>query len=87
VGSIGAERAFADRVFLGAMADYEDLPCDFADASLVYAALKTGVREIWTLETARIQASSSSRGSPGSRPRWRRRLETIVTREIEPHRG
>lgn len=24
------------------MADYEDLPCDFADASLVYAAAKTG---------------------------------------------
>ena len=33
------------------MTDYEDLPCDFADASLVYAAAKTGVREIWTLDS------------------------------------
>lgn len=33
------------------MADYEDLPCDFADASLVYAAVRTGVREIWTLDS------------------------------------
>jgi hypothetical protein len=33
------------------IADYKDLPCDFADASLVYAAAKTGVREIWTLDS------------------------------------
>lgn len=32
------------------MNDYADLPCDFADASLVYAAVQTGVREIWTLD-------------------------------------
>jgi predicted nucleic acid-binding protein len=32
------------------MAEYIDLPCDFADASLVYAASKTRVREIWTLD-------------------------------------
>ena len=31
--------------------DYEDLPCDFADASLLYAAAKSGVREIWTLDS------------------------------------
>jgi len=32
------------------MAEYRDLPCDFADASLVYAASQTRVREIWTLD-------------------------------------
>ena len=32
------------------MKDYHDLPCDFADASLVYAAVCTGEREIWTLD-------------------------------------
>lgn len=32
------------------MAKYGDLPCDFADASLVYAASRTRVREIWTLD-------------------------------------
>ena len=32
------------------MADYSDLPCDFADASLLYAAHVTKVREIWTLD-------------------------------------
>ena len=32
------------------MARYGDLPCDFADASLVYAGSKTGVRDIWTLD-------------------------------------
>jgi predicted nucleic acid-binding protein len=32
------------------MTEYSDLPCDFADASLVYAASKSGVREIWTLD-------------------------------------
>ncbi|MGQ0653549.1 MAG: type II toxin-antitoxin system VapC family toxin [Betaproteobacteria bacterium] len=32
------------------MTDYADLPCDFADASLIYAAAKTGVREVWTLD-------------------------------------
>jgi predicted nucleic acid-binding protein len=32
------------------MAEYGDLPCDFADASLVYAATKTRVRDIWTLD-------------------------------------
>jgi hypothetical protein len=35
----------------GYMAEYDDLPCDFADASLMYAAHKTGVREIWTLDS------------------------------------
>lgn len=34
-----------------AMADYEDLPCDFADASLLYAAWQTKVREVWTIDT------------------------------------
>ena len=29
---------------------YRDLPCDFADASLILAATSTGVREIWTLD-------------------------------------
>ncbi len=29
---------------------YRDLPCDFADASLVFAAKKTGVRDVWTLD-------------------------------------
>jgi predicted nucleic acid-binding protein len=32
------------------MVEYDDLPCDFADASLVYAASQTRVREIWTLD-------------------------------------
>lgn len=30
---------------------YADLPCDLADASLLYAASTTGVREIWTLDS------------------------------------
>ena len=29
---------------------YEGQSCDFADASLVYAAWRTGVREIWTID-------------------------------------
>ena len=33
------------------MDEYDSLPCDFADASLVYAAVRTRVREIWTLDT------------------------------------
>ena len=33
------------------MDDYADLPCDFADASLIYAAVQTGVREIWSLDS------------------------------------
>src|SRR5207248_7980880 len=32
------------------MDKYSDLPCDFADASLVYAATKTNVRDIWSLD-------------------------------------
>ena len=32
------------------MAEYGDLPCDVADASLVYGASKTRVRDIWTLD-------------------------------------
>ena len=32
------------------MNDYRDLPCDFADAALVYAAWRTGVRAIWTID-------------------------------------
>ena len=32
------------------VARYEDLPCDFADASLICAAAGSGVREIWTLD-------------------------------------
>ena len=34
----------------GWMAKYADLPCDFADASLLYAAWRTEVREIWTVD-------------------------------------
>jgi predicted nucleic acid-binding protein len=30
---------------------YADLPCDFTDASLLYAAVRSGVREIWTLDS------------------------------------
>jgi hypothetical protein len=26
-------------------------PCDFTDATLVYAAVRTGAREIWTLDS------------------------------------
>lgn len=33
------------------MADYADLPCDFADATLIYAAWRTRIREIWTLDS------------------------------------
>ena len=33
------------------MAKYDSLPCGFADASLVYAAQRSGVREIWTLDS------------------------------------
>ena len=32
------------------MDKYSDLPCDFADASLVYAATKTNVCDIWSLD-------------------------------------
>jgi predicted nucleic acid-binding protein len=32
------------------MSAYEDLPCDFADASLLYAAWRTKVREVWTVD-------------------------------------
>lgn len=32
------------------MSRYDDLPCDFAVASLLYAASVTGVRTIWTLD-------------------------------------
>jgi uncharacterized protein len=32
------------------MVRYRDLPCDFADASLLYAAWRTKVRDIWTLD-------------------------------------
>ena len=34
----------------GWMAKYADLPGDFADASLLYAAWRTEVREIWTVD-------------------------------------
>ena len=30
---------------------YDSLPCDFTDATLVYAAVRTGAREIWTLDS------------------------------------
>ena len=30
---------------------YRDLPCDFADASLLYAATRSKVRDIWTLDS------------------------------------
>lgn len=30
------------------MGRYRDLPCDFADASLLFAAWRTKVRDIWT---------------------------------------
>ena len=33
------------------MEDYADLPCDFADATLIYAAWRTRIREIWTLDS------------------------------------
>lgn len=33
------------------MSDYADLPCDFADASLLYAAWRTKVREIWSIDS------------------------------------
>ena len=33
------------------MTDYEDLPCDFADASLLYAAWRTKVRDVWTIDS------------------------------------
>ena len=33
------------------MADYADLPCDFADASLLYAAWRTKLREIWSVDS------------------------------------
>lgn len=32
------------------MDEYDSLPCDFADASLVYAAVVSGVRDIWTID-------------------------------------
>ena len=32
------------------MTAYEDLPCDFADASLLYAAWSTKVRDVWTID-------------------------------------
>lgn len=34
----------------GIMTRYADLPCDFADASLLYAAHVTKIREVWTLD-------------------------------------
>jgi len=33
------------------MDQYDSLPRDFTDASLVYAAARTGAREIWTLDS------------------------------------
>ena len=33
------------------MSDYADLPCDFADASLLYAAWRTKIREIWSIDS------------------------------------
>ena len=54
------------------MADYQDLPCDFADASLMYAAAGTGVREIWTLDTDflvyRLPDKSRFTVIPGGKP-------------------
>ena len=32
------------------MTAYRDLPCDFADASIVYAAWKSHVRDVWTID-------------------------------------
>ncbi len=32
------------------MTAYQDLPCDFADASLLYAAWRTKMREVWTVD-------------------------------------
>ena len=32
------------------MLDYADLPCDFADASLLYAAWSTKLRDVWTID-------------------------------------
>ena len=53
------------------MSDYEDLPCDFADASLLYAAWRTKVREIWTIDSDfmvyRLPDRSRFRVIPGGR--------------------
>lgn len=53
------------------MSDYEDLPCDFADASLLYAAWRTKVREIWTIDSDfmvyRLPDRSRFRVIPGER--------------------
>ena len=38
--------------FIQTYMDRDDsLPCDFTDATLVYAAVRTGAREIWTLDS------------------------------------
>lgn len=33
------------------MTNYADLPCDFADASLLYAAWSTKLRDVWTIDS------------------------------------
>jgi predicted nucleic acid-binding protein len=33
------------------MIDYGDLPCDFADASLLYAVWSTKIRDVWTIDS------------------------------------
>ncbi len=54
------------------MSRYDDLPCDFADASLLYAASVTGVRAIWTLDrdflVYRLPDRSRFVVIPGGRP-------------------
>ncbi len=47
----------------GVMDKYGDLPCDFTDASLVYAASRTGLREIWTLDRDFLIFRLPDRGS------------------------
>ena len=50
------------------MVDYEDLPCDFADASLLYAAWNTKIRDVWTIDSDftvyRLQDRSRFKVSP-----------------------
>lgn len=54
------------------IADYADLPCDFADASLLWAAAQSGVREIWTLDrdflVYRLPDKSRFTVIPGGKP-------------------
>jgi predicted nucleic acid-binding protein len=53
ISSVGRRRAWSARIarncrLYGAI--YQDVPCDFADATLLVLAERTGVREIITLD-------------------------------------